>query len=221
MNSELFIYPKQAKFNRVIPKNKIYENGKPSRVIRNCFVTQIEQIVWQYKLAPETINLPARPQVPEIEIFSINLKTPDLNENVLRCIDTAIPFPIFYTLKFEGKIKTIAAYKRPSDSDISRWVVDSYFESAWISDNSPRIELPIALDMVGLYEQMLRRLMPLAMRPGETLKTQVDRHAQFRGKNNEYSKLEQRLHREKQFNRKIEMNNKLKILKNEIEMLSQ
>jgi hypothetical protein len=28
--------------------------------LKDLFVEQVEQIVWQYKLAPETINLPAR-----------------------------------------------------------------------------------------------------------------------------------------------------------------
>jgi hypothetical protein len=57
------------------------------------FVEQVEQIVWQYKLAPETINLPAKPGVPELQIFSIQLKTPELNLDVLRCIDGAVQFP--------------------------------------------------------------------------------------------------------------------------------
>ena len=105
----LFAYPKQAEFNRVLPKSKIYEHGKPSRAVRDGFVTQINQIVWQYKLAPETINLPARPSVPEIEIFSLELKTPEVSEDVLRCIDKKIPQPIFYNLSFAGHIKTVAA----------------------------------------------------------------------------------------------------------------
>ena len=57
-SSLFFSYPRQAEFNRVLPKSKIYEHGKPSRAVRDCFVAQINQIVWQYKLAPETINLP-------------------------------------------------------------------------------------------------------------------------------------------------------------------
>jgi Domain of unknown function (DUF4391) len=47
--------------------------------VKKLFVQQVEQIVWQFKLAPETINLPARPAVPEIQVFAIQLKTPELN----------------------------------------------------------------------------------------------------------------------------------------------
>ena len=219
-----FSFPKQAEYNRVLPKNKIYEHAKPSRAVRENFVSQINQIVWKYKLAPETINLPARPNVPEIEIFSIELKTADISEDVLRCIDKAIPLPIFHILNFEGRIKTVAAFKRPNNADSSRWVVDAYFESPWVSvqvkQALPASLLPVALDMAGLYEQMLRRLMPYPARAGEMLKDHVERITQLRDKQNEYTKLEARLRQEKQFNRKVEKNTQLRTLRTEIESLA-
>lgn len=220
MNQSLLAYPKQAEFNRVLPKSKIYEHGKPSRAVRDGFVAQINQIVWQYKLAPETINLQARPGVPEIEIFSIDLKTADLNIEVLRCIDKAIPLPIFYNVSFDGRTKIVAAYKRPNDADASRWVVGDYFESQWLPANGERSALPVALDMAGLYEQMLRRLMPFSARPNETIKDQVERLAQLRSKQTEYTKLEARLLKEKQFNRKVEINAQLRSIKTDIEILT-
>ena len=71
----MFAYPKQAEFNRPVPKNKIYGYAKPSRVIRDRFVSQVSEIVWKYKLAPETVNLPAHRQgklpVHEIQVFEI------------------------------------------------------------------------------------------------------------------------------------------------------
>lgn len=216
----IFAYPKQAEFNRVLPKSKIYEHGTPSRAVRDCFVSQVNQIVWQYKLAPETINLPARPGVPEIEIFSIDLKTADLNIEVLRCIDKAIPLPIFYNLHFDGRTKNVAAYKRPNDADASRWVVGDYFESQWMPFNSERSALPVALDMAGLYEQMLRRLMPFTARSNETIKDQVERLAQLHSKQTEYTKLEARLLKEKQFNRKVEINTQLRSIKTDIASLT-
>ena len=216
----IFTYPKQAEFNRVLPKSKIYEHGRPTRAVRDGFVAQINQIVWQYKLAPETINLPSRPGVPEIEIFSLELKTPEVSEDVLRCIDKAIPLPIFYNLTFEGRVKTVAAYKRPSDADASRWVVDAYFASPWQPADGERSALPVALDMAGLYEQMLRRLMPFPARSGETLKDHVERLSQLRSRQTEYARLEARLHKEKQFNRKVELNSQLRTIKTGIDTLA-
>jgi len=219
MSHALFHYPKQAAFERPLPKNKIYEHAKPSSALREQFVTQVDKIVWQYKLAPETVNLPARPGVPEIQIFAIALKTPELSEDVLRCIDQAIPFPIIYQLTFEDRIKSKAAYKRPSDADASKWVVDSYFETDWQLSDTERSELPVALDLAGLYEQMLRRLLPLPPRAGETLKAQVERLGQLRSKQNECRKMEARLQKEQQFNRKVELNAQLRVLQAALEKL--
>ena len=46
-----------AAFGRILPKNKIYEHAHPSTALKELFVRQVDQIVWKYKLAHETINL--------------------------------------------------------------------------------------------------------------------------------------------------------------------
>lgn len=226
MSTVLFSYPKQAFFGRVVPKSKIYEYAKPTRAVRDLFVSQINQITWQYKLAPETINLPARVGVPEIQVFEISLKNGELSEAVLRCIDKAIPYPIIYQLVFENKIKIVAAYKRryqnaAGDPDAGKWVVDAYFESAWILADNPTTALPIALDLAGLYEQILRQLMPLPPLVGESLKNHVARICMVCNKQNEARKLQSSLHKEKQFNRKVELNAQLRNIQNELESLKQ
>jgi hypothetical protein len=218
--SALFEFPAKAAFGRALPKEKIYAHTQPNRALRDRFVSQISRIVWQYKLAPETTNLPARPGVPEIQIFDVTLKNGELSEDVLRCIDKAIPFPIFFRLVFDGRIKVISAYKRPSDAGSAKWVVDGYFETDWLPADAERSTLPVALDLAGLYEQMLRQLMPLLPRPAETLKAQVDRLGVIRSKQKDCLKMESRLQTEKQFNRKVEINSQLRNLRKELEELS-
>lgn len=217
--SALIAYPKQAAFGRVLPKNKIYEHSGANTRLKDLFVKQVEQIVWQYKLAPETLHLPARPGVPEIQIFSIQLKTPELHGDVLRCIDGAIPFPIVYELTFDGRTQVTAAYKRPSESDTSRWVISDYFASNWLPMDSERSALPVALHLGSLYEQLLHRLIPLPARPQETLAVLVARVEQAQAKQRELDKSMARLAKEKQFNRKVEINAELRKLRTELNEL--
>jgi hypothetical protein len=220
----LIAYPMQAAFGRVLPKNKIYEHGGANTRLKDLFVKQVEQIVWQYKLAPETINLPARPGVPEIQILSIQLKTAELHGDVLRCIDGAIPFPIVFELTFDGRAQVTAAYKRPSlsggESDASRWVLSDYFATDWLPMDSERTAMPVALHLGGLYEQLLHRLIPLFARPQETLAERVARVEQAQAKQRELDKTRARLAKEKQFNRKVEINATVRQLKSELENLS-
>ena len=107
----LFSFPPQAKVGRVVAKNKIYERSSVSSSLRDKFVAQVEQITWQYKLAPETINLPARGSVVEIQIFDIALKTAELDEEVLRAIDRAIPLPIIFQLNHQQRKLELRLHK--------------------------------------------------------------------------------------------------------------
>lgn len=219
-NTAFINYPKQAVFGRTLPKNKIYEHSGANTRLKDLFVEQVEQIVWQYKLAPETINLPARPGVPELQIFSIQLKTSELNLDVLRCIDGAVQFPVIFELSFDERTKVIAAYKRPNESDASRWVLSDYFATAWLSSDYVRAAMPLALDLGSLYEQVLQRLIPMPARPQETLADLVSRVELVAAKQREVEKAASRLAKEKQFNRKVEINAHLRRLKNELEELT-
>lgn len=216
----LFEFPPQAKVGRVLPKSKIYQHGSVGATLRERFVRQVEQIVWQYKLAPETINLPARGGAEEIEVFDLMLKTEVLDEEVLRAIDRAIPLPVVFQLWHGQRTRMVAAYKRPSTAQAGKWVIDGYFASDWLPADAQRRALPVAIDLHGLYEQLLRSLLPRAARPGESLPEQLERVTRLRTLRQEYDKLEVRLHREKQFNRKVALNAQLRDLKAEIEQLS-
>jgi len=214
-----FDYPKAAAFGRVLPKSKIYENSNPSAKLRQCFVDQVGQIIWQYKLAPETINLDATESVAELQIFKINQRVEELDEEVLRTIDKAIPYPIFFELAYKGKRKAIAAYKRPSEADPSKWVTSEYFGSEWEAEDSPRQPLPSALNLGGLYEQLLSSLVPEGAETDEPIATRVERIQTIRLKQREVERIKSRLVREKQFNKRVTINAELRTRINELKRL--
>ncbi|MGY0195641.1 DUF4391 domain-containing protein [Leptothrix sp. BB-4] len=221
--SALFAFPKQAEVDRVLPKNKIYEHSGANSRLKDLFVDQVEQIVWRYKLAPETINLAAKPGVPEIQVFAIQLKTPELHHDVLRCIDGAVQFPIIFELSHgqeeTAKSRAVAAYKRPGETAVLTWVCSRYFESPWSAVTEARTALPLALDLGGLYAQLLRTLLPLEARPLETIDCLVRRAEQVIVKENEIAKTRFRLAQTRQFNRKVEINGHLRSLLEELQEL--
>jgi hypothetical protein len=221
--SPLFIYPPQATFEKVLPKNKIYAHAKPTRRLQQRFTDEVAQIVWKYKLAPETIRIPARAGIEEIQVFGVTLKAAaedEFTEDVLRCIDKAIGFPILFEVGAADRVRAVAAYKRPSEADSAKWVVGDYFMSAWLPADTPRSPLPVALDLASLYGQLLRRLMPYPPREGESLKDHAERLDRIRSLQREHAKLETRLSREKQFNRKVEINAEARALQTQIDALT-
>jgi hypothetical protein len=216
----LFSYPPQAAFGRPLPKNKLYEKAGANTRLKDLFVAQVDQIVWQYKLAPETINLPAKPSVPEVQVFSIHLKVPELHLEVLRSIDGAVQFPVIFELHFEGRVQAIGCHKRPSEADASQWVCSDYFASIWQPTDAPRSPLPMALDLAALYESLLRQLISLPARPHEKLADQVQRMGKLAALQRAIEKTQAQLAKEKQFNRKVGINAQLRELKTELQELS-
>ncbi len=216
----MFAYPKQAEFNRLVPKTKIYAHARVSKRIKELFAKQVGEILWKYKLSPETINLPARNGINEIQVFDVTLKTPELDPDVLQAIDKAIPFPLIFQLKYDGQVAFAASYKRPSEADASKWVIEATFQTAPRPVGVERPPLPVALDLAGLYEHIVRCHIPFPQRPGEGLAEHIARFNQLEAKKKVQQKLKARLAQEKQFNRKVEMNAALRTLSQELETLS-
>lgn len=207
----MFEYPERTRKDRIVPKSKVYGNAQPSHAVRQRFVNHVEQIIWRNLLVSETVNLASRDGIEGIQIFEIALKTGDLKEDVLRSLDRAIPWRLFFELTFQGKVRFAAAYKRPSDGSSGTPVVGDYYLTPWQPAMTRRLALPVALDLAVLYEQMLFRHMeasPLAIgtRAGETIADAVERGKAIRARQRERRRLEAALRRERQFNRKVEIN---------------
>lgn len=221
----MFNYPSKAFFNRFVAKNKIYANAKISDKIRTHFIQQLDKIIWLYKLAPETTNIKATDGIQEIQIFALELKTEELNESVLRTIDSAIRHPIAYQLKYEGRIRFVMASKSPNKNDPNKWLVGEYFWSDWQnepveqadSETATLPKLPIALNLQHTYETLLRAHIPLSERPQESIEAQLERIHSLKQAERAYSQIENQIKKTKQFNRKLALNQQLKELKNEIE----
>lgn len=215
----LFDYPKSAAFGRVLPKSKIYEHAEANTVLKELFVSDVDQIVWKYKLAPETINLSVTKSVTEIQVFAISLKVTTLHTEVLRAIDRAIPFPLIYELSHAGRSQTVAAFKRPSDADGAKWVVSDYFRGDWVPSDTLRTPLPVALDLASLYDKILTALMPVQPLVQEDIQARVARVEAIKAKEREVERIKGQLAREKQFNRRVSINAALRQAKQELEQL--
>lgn len=205
-----FQYPAAALFGRTLPKNKIYERATVTPRLRQLFVEQVDAIIWQYKLAPETINLRPTASVPEIQIFRIRLRGSELSADILHCLDTAIPSPLVFELEWEDRVQVRACFKQATAPEMA----GNYLCSAWQEATTPRRPLPLVLDMEALYAALLEPLAPWPRRSGEALPHWMQRLEAIADCERQIRRLEAQLRREKQFNKKIPLNRELNLLKN-------
>ena len=137
---------------------------------------------------------------------------------MLQAIDRAIPFPLLFQLTHSDQVRFAASYKRPNEADSSKWVIEASFETESQPLNAERRPLPVALDLARLYQQIVRRHIPLPPRDGESLMEHIVRYQSIKTKKRERKQLEARRDREKQFNRKVELNAQVRALRAELSL---
>lgn len=210
--------PQSTEFNKRIPKQKFYEHITVSPALKKSFVDQIRMIYWRNKVAATTVNLAPGTIVDEVEVFEIKLNSASLDEAVLRQIDREISYHVIFLLEYEGKLQAWTAYKEKTPTANAAFKVGKYYHTEWMTE----AELPIRIDGLNLdavYENFVRQIAGDALKAdsGESLKASVERDEKKKQLEKQIAVLENKMRREKQLNRQMEMNAELKRLKGKYE----
>ena len=209
-------FPQATEFNKRIPKQKFYENLDISPALRRVFVDQIRLVYWRNKLAASTLNIAAGEAVAEIEVFEVRLNEPQLDEAVLKQIDKEIPYHILFILTCDGKAQAWIGYKEAAASGSNACTVSRYYQTDWMLEDELRLSID-GLNMDAVYESLVRQIAgdKLQIDSGESLKESVERDEKKKQLEKQISVLENKMRREKQLNRRMEMNAELKQLQRE------
>ena len=205
---------KSTEFNKRIPKQKFYENMDVTSELKKKFAEQIRIIYWKNKIAPTTINLEKGRNIAEIEVFELKLNTMQFDENILLQIDKGIPYHILFLLEYEGKYQAWIGYKEIDDKKIR---VSQYYHTQWLDEKSLPCKME-GLDMDSVYENFVRQIAGDELKSKEKtdLKEDIEKAQERKKIEKQIKSLQTKIRKEKQFNRKIELNNELKKLKKQL-----
>ena len=205
--------PLSTEFNKRISKQKFYEHIEVSPALRRVFVEQIRLIYWRNKLAESTLNLAPGEAVSEVEVIEIRLQEPQLDEAVLRQIDKEIPYHILFILTCDGKAQAWIGYKEAT-SGSNTFKVSQYFHTEWIQESDLHFTID-GLNMDAVYESLVRQIAgdALTASNGESLKDAIAREEKRKLLERQITVLENKIRKEKQLNRQMEMNVELKKLR--------
>ena len=212
----MFGFPASTEFGKRIPKQKFYENIDITPALKRVFVEQIRLIYWRNKLAATTLNLAAGETVTEIEVFEVRLNTPQLEEAVLRQMDKEIPYHILFVLTCEGKAQSWIGYKEATASGNNAFKVSRYYHTDWVPEDELQFRVD-GLNMDAMYESLVRQIAgdELQADAGESLQASVARDERRRQLEKQIAALENKMHKEKQLNRRMEINAEIKRLRTE------
>ena len=210
-------FPASTEFNKKIPKQKFYDNLDISPALRRVFVDQIRLVYWRNKLAASTLNIATGEAVTEIEVFEVRLNDPQLDEAVLKQIDKEIPYHILFVLTCNGKAQAWIGYKEAAASGSNAFKVSRYYHTDWMPEDELHLHID-GLNMDAVYESLVRQIAgeKLQTDSGESLKESVERDEKKKQLERQIAALESKMRREKQLNRRIEINAELKKIKREL-----
>ncbi len=234
--------PPNALVEQRVPKKLLLEHGAPTAADKRQIQDGIGEILWVAALKPTNIGVPAFEdalrQYLEIAVVTVELRPAAKSPRLIELIHRAIPYPLVLATGQSGAVSLSLAHKRWSQGEAGKVVVDEVRQAA-LNPDAPSTQeadflaslavsrLP-SQDLFTLYDGMLARLAALeasritgAFAPPDSseqasaLRQGLERHAQLQ---RDLNLLRARAAKEKQINRRVELNLEIKRL--EIELAS-
>ena len=206
--------PRSIEFNTRIPKQTFYENLAGTAALKRFFAEQVKSVYWRNKIAATTMNIAAGTAVTEIEVFEIHLNQSQIDENVLRQIDKVIPYHILFMLKYEGKHRAVISYKEAAAAGSKAFAIMRYYYTDWL----PLDEMPVKLEGLNIdaiYENFVRQVAAdqLQINDKDSIKHAIEKEEKRRRLKKQIAALQNKIRKEKQLNRQMQLNQELKMLK--------
>lgn len=195
--------PKKCVVNKFIPKKKFYERVAISLTTKEEFINQVDRITWLYKISQDTINISKTDKVEEIEVFQIELKEKIIPKNVIKVITKGIPYKILFLLRYKEEYCYLVR-------------INEIYNLEWNKD----IDIDFnAINLQTLYENIIKTIIN-RKEDDRNFETIIEEKSKIDDLNKKVINLKSKIKSEKQFDRKIEINNELNILLKEMEKVN-
>lgn len=212
--------PKSTEYGKRIPKQKFYEHMEISPKLKRIFVEQVKAIQWRNKLATSTLNVGAGQVVTEIEVIEITLTQPQLDESLLRHLDSNISYHIVFLLSYKGKYQVWTAYKEIGG--MKEFKVQTYYHTDWLAAEDIPLRI-VGLDLDKIYENFVRQIggdRLQASDAGESLMESVEKDERRKALTKQIEVLQKKIRKEKQLKFQMELRQEVKRLQKELSLVS-
>ncbi len=120
--------PPEAQVDQRVPKKLLVEHGAPTAADKRQINDGIEEILWVAALKPTTIGVPeyrdATREVLEIAVLSLSLRPEAKAGRLIELIHRAIPYPVFLITEQSNTVSLSLASKRLAQNEAGKVVLD-------------------------------------------------------------------------------------------------
>lgn len=211
-----FDLPKSAEVNKVIPKNAFHPRLTADQ--KTTLTSKVERITWTHVLKPETTNLPAN-EIQEVQVIHVKLRERADLKSLRLAMEKVIPYTLVFWFEFSGEAFLSSSKKHTHAIAEDSSVLDWNFTSDWF----PVDACPYTLKLSGSLDEVAKRLWfdlsgnqydAAVSSVSELTEDLAERYRMQR----EIVHLEQKIRRERQFNKKVQMNLRLVELRRQLSL---
>lgn len=206
----MFDLPQSTIVNKIIPKNSFdsfFNNNQKKELSEN-----FARITWQNKIAFDTVNLQGG-EIKEIQVFLVELKKKGHFMKLLNIIDKYIPYNIIFLVQYKNDFLISTSIKHINPINESLMVIDYTYTSSWLDLNDRSYKIVLKKNLDHVMKLFCEQFMSSSEDSLNTsLKELTNRQIEKDKLSSEIERLKSEIAKCKQFNRKVELNLKLKKL---------
>lgn len=235
--------PAKCRVGKKIFKKVFYENASFNKRDKEIFTEEIKGIEWLFSLKSDTINIQPYmdedKEYEEIAIIKVDVVSDKRIKKICEIIQKTIPYPLILIFNIEDEILINAALKRANKADESKNTIKEYLYTDWIdlynlSDNEDKFLKSLNLNSLSftnfynLYMDIVNRINLLnATKYRKKYEVISDEKARdikkisdaIENTDKEINDLRNKMKKAVGFNKKVELNMRIKQLKEQRKVL--
>lgn len=218
----MFGINENCKVEQFIAKKNFYTYGDLTSGDKNVFTNNISKITLMYQIAPNKINiLPYKDDIREysmINVFKVELAKDEKIKRIAEIIMKSIPYPMLIVFVLDEKVQLWTAHQRTNQNDESKNILEEFVFTDWEADTSWfDISKMNMTNFYSLYSDMVDCIsVHNAQRVVSSNELNGTQARELMSKLEEIevqiTALKAKIKKETQFNKRIEINKKIKIL---------
>jgi hypothetical protein len=213
---DLFNLPYNTVVQRFVAKS-LFDSVTNTKQ-KAMFTNDVAKMIWCNTLSSETTNLPHK-EIEEIQIFSIELKEQKVIKSILEIIDKTIPYHIIFIVTCRDEVYLSASAKHPSPLCSTKFVIDWVYTSPWFKKNENIYCINLKKDIDTVFFDFCQQLSPKLNGSIKNIADLTAYNSRLTSVTREIEQLKKKMLNCYQFNKRVELNLRLKELEEELKAL--
>lgn len=240
--------PRSCELNKPVFKKLFLENGLLEIADKTALKDDVDKIRWLYTLKPATINVAAyvdsERDFSEIAVLQVELTSAKRLKRIANFMQRSIPYPLILLFTQGNQICFSVSDKRINQADKEKWVVEESLYTDWIDLATPTAAHAAFLqdcnvnsfsftNFLSFYKSLTERVIAIncAAHSGryerdilgniesKPSRSRLERLRELESLNLQKTEIANKLKKEKQMGRQVELNTKIKQINDVIERI--